>query len=279
MNAITRFTANRRVRPERPIDGVMTLTEHLGELRTRIIRCVLAVIIGAIAIIAFYDSVLDTIKHPYETLCKRRGAAFCGLTANADGTVNFLALGPLEGFSTRMRIGMYGGLVMALPVVMWQIWKFVVPALKANEKKYAIPFIVSSVSLFALGGFLAYATLEKALEFLISWAGSDVESAFQVSKYVSLVILMIVAFGVGFQFPVLLVFLQLVGVLKPRQLLSIWRYAIVAIVVIAAVITPSGDPISLAALSVPMVVLYFGSVAVGMFAERRRNRAEPSAST
>jgi sec-independent protein translocase protein TatC len=186
---------------------------------------------------------------------------------------------PVEGLSTRVRIAMYGGLLFALPVIMWQIWRFVVPALKSSEKKYAIPFIVSSVSLFLLGCVIAYLTLEKALQFLISWAGEDVESLFQVSKYIRLVTLMAFAFGVGFQFPVLLVFLQLVGVLSPQQLLGAWRYAIVGIVVVAAVITPSGDPISLAALAVPMLLLYFVAAGIGVVAQRRSRARERVAAT
>jgi sec-independent protein translocase protein TatC len=174
---------------------------------------------------------------------------------------------------------MYGGLLIALPVIMWQVWRFIVPALKSNEKRYAIPFIVSSVVLFLLGCVLAYLTLEKALEFLISWAGSDVEAFFQVSKYIRLVTLMAFAFGVGFQFPVLLVFLQLAGVLTPQQLLGAWRYAIVGIVVLAAVITPSGDPISLAALAGPMLVLYFIAAGIGLIAQRRAAAREHVAAT
>ena len=96
-------------------------------------------------------------------------------------------------------------------MLLWQIWRFVVPALHAKEKKYAIPFILSTVALFALGGYIAYWTLDKALEFLISWSGSGVKANYQVSEYVNLVGLMVFAFGIGFEFPVLLVFLQLVG--------------------------------------------------------------------
>ena len=127
--------------------------------------------------------------------------------------------------------------------------------------------------LFALGGFLAYITLEPALEFLISWSGTDVGQVFQVSRYVRFVALMVAAFGVGFQFPVLLVFLQLAGVVTPGQLLRGWRYALLAIVVVAAVITPSGDPISLAALAVPMTLLYFLSIGLGKVFEVRKRRA------
>lgn len=252
----------------------MTLTEHLGELRTRIIRAALAITLGAIGILAFYDQVVRFLTRPYRSLCLDRGPEFVGLSVGADCQPDLFIFDPVEGLSTRLRIATYGGLLFAIPVIMWQIWRFVVPALQAKEKKYAIPFILSSVVLFLLGGLLAYLTLEKALEFLISWAGQDVQAAFAVSKYVRLVALMVFAFGVGFQFPVLLVFFQLVGILRPQQLLGHWRYAIVGIVVLAAVITPSGDPISLAALAVPMLVLYFMAIGIGLLAQRRSRSAE-----
>ena len=259
-------------RPEPNPDGTMTLTEHLGELRQRIIRAALALLVGMIVIMAFYDRVLGFLLEPYHKLCES-DSDYCPLGSR------LIITDPVEGLSTRVRIAMYGGLLIALPVIMWQIWKFVVPALKANEKRYAIPFIVSSVTLFLLGSVIAYLTLEKALQFLIAWAGDDVEGLFQVSKYVRLVTLMAFAFGVGFQFPVLLVFLQLVGVLTPQQLLGAWRYAILGIVVAAAVITPSGDPISLTALAAPMLVLYFVAVGIGIIAQRRSRAASAPAAT
>jgi Sec-independent protein secretion pathway component TatC len=124
---------------------------------------------------------------------------------------------------------------------------------------------------FAFGvAIFAYFTLDKGLEWLISWSGEDVQQAFQISKYVSFVGLMIAAFGIGFEFPVLLVFLQLVGVLKPRQLIEGWRVAILVIVVIAAVITPSGDPITLMLLAVPLIVFYFISILIGYIGTRNR---------
>lgn len=259
-------------------DDVMTLTEHLGELRVRIIRSALAIALFSILIIAFYDQVLDFLRGPYVRLCESKPADFCGLTTGADGDPDLIITDPLEGFSTRMRIGGYGGMILATPVILWQIWRFIVPALHSREKRYAIPFILSSVLLFLLGGFLAFVTLEKALEFLISWSGDDVSQAFQVSRYVRLVMLMIAAFGVGLQFPVLLVFLQLVGVVTPQQLLGGWRYAIIGIVFLAAIITPSGDPISLMALAAPMLVLYVVSIVIGRLIQRRR-RATADAGT
>lgn len=243
-------------------NDAMTLTEHLAELRVRIIRSALAVAVGMVAIIALYDQVLDFLLQPYVDLCESKPPDFCD--------PQLFITGPTEGLSTRIRVGMYGGIVLALPVILWQVWRFIVPALDAKERRYAIPFVTSSVLLFALGGAVAYLTVDRALDFLISWAGSDVREIFTVSSYVSLIGLMIFAFGIGFLLPVLLVSLQLVGVVTPRRLLGSWRYATIGIFVLAAVITPSGDPVTLMMLAVPMMVLYFLAVLIGWLVLRRR---------
>lgn len=252
-------------------DDRMTLIEHLAELRTRIIRALLAVVIGIIVVLALYNPVLDFLLRPYRSLCAET-PKLCSVSGG-----NVFSLAPLAGFSTRLSISTYGGIVLALPVIMWQLWRFIVPALHAKEKKYAIPFVASSVSLFLLGGFLAYWTLEKALEFLITWAGEDVQSAFAVNEYVKLVGLMIAAFGIAFQFPVLLVAMQLIGVITPQTLLKGWRYAIMACFVIAAVITPSGDPYSMLALAIPMSLFYLVSVLIGWLVQRSRRRRDAAA--
>ena len=240
----------------------MTLRDHLAELRVRIVRSMLAIVLGVIIMMAFYNPILRFIKQPYTDLCQRKPAGFC--------TPNLYALGPLDGFATRISISLYGGIVIAFPVILWQVWRFVVPGLHAKEKRYAIPFIGSTIALFAFGGFIAYWTLGYALEFLISWSGSGVQQVFPVDKYVSLVGLMVAAYGVGFEFPVLLVFLQLVGVITPQTLIKQWRYAIMIIFFIAAVITPSGDPISMLALAIPMSIFYLFSILIGIFLQRRK---------
>ena len=139
---------------------------------------------------------------------------------------------------------MYGGLILALPVIMWQIWRFVVPGSARQGEALRDPVHPRRrvVAVPARRARSPTSRSSKALQFLIAWAGEDVEQVFQVSKYVRLVVLMVAAFGVGFQFPVLLVFLQLVGVLTPQQLLRGWRYAIVGIVVVAAVDHAVGRP-------------------------------------
>ena len=242
--------------------GVMPVMEHLRELRSRIVRCVLAVGVTTMVLLAFYEPFKDLLTQPYVDLCAERPEFKC------DGSL--FVLGPLDGFAARLRICAYGGLILALPVVLWQIWRFIVPALNKKERKYAVPFIFSSVLLFAVGCFIAYWTLGKALEFLISWSGANVSQAFQINKYVQLVALMMLAFGVGFLSPVLIVFLQLASVVTPRTLVKQWRMAIMGIFVTSAVITPSGDPFSLFALAIPLSILYALAVLVGWLLVRRR---------
>jgi sec-independent protein translocase protein TatC len=240
----------------------MPIMEHLRELRVRVVRSLLAVVVGVIVILAAYDPVKKFLTQPYRNLCSTNP------DFNCDGSL--FALGPLDGFSARMKVAAYGGLILAFPVVLWQIWQFIVPALSKKEKKYAVPFISSSVVLFAAGGSLAYWTLDKALEFLISWSGSDVNQAYQITKYISLVTFMMLAFGVGFLSPVLLVFLQLANIVQPRTLIKQWRIAIMLIFVASAAITPSGDPFTLMALSGPLTILYLLSILVGWLLVRRR---------
>jgi len=243
-------------------DDSMTLTEHLAELRVRIIRSALAVAIGMVLIIAFYDQVLEFLLQPYVELCDRKPQDFCD--------PDLAVFSPTEGLATRVRVGLYGGIVMALPVILWQVWRFIVPALNKQEKKWAIPIVATSVVLFVAGGALAYFTIGQALNFLIGWSGSDVNQIYSVQSYVSLIGLMIFAFGLGFMLPVFVFGLQALGVITPKRLLQSWRIALVAIAVISAVITPSGDPVTMGMLGLPMVVLYFLAILLGWLVVRRR---------
>mgnify|MGYP006283542869 CR=1 FL=1 len=249
----------------------MSLRDHLAELRVRLVRSVLAVTVGFLVIIIFYKSVLSFLSKPFFRLCKQ-GVVTSGVNRSCG---ELISLSPIDAFGARVSISVYGGLIIALPVIMWQIWRFVSPALHSHERKYAVGFVGSSVGLFLLGCVIAYYTLEPALKFLIDFG--QAQPNYQISKYIGFVGLMATAFGVGFQFPILLVFLQLVNVLKWQQLLKWWRAAIVIIVVVAAVITPSGDPVSLFALAIPMVILYFISILIGRIIINRRARKAAAA--
>ena len=258
--------ATTRAKPAaRTPDDRMTLTEHLAELRSRIMKCMLAVIVGAVALFGpLWEWLRETLRQPYKQVCLSHPAWNC--------KGEFLLPDPMSGFLTRTRLAGWGGLVIALPVVLWQIWRFVVPALHAKEKRYAIPFVLSSVLLFLFGSYIAWIVYPKSLEFLVSYAGANTVVTFTFDKYTRLLTLMMLAFGTGFLFPVLIVFLQLVNVLTPRKLIGWWRQALVGILVAAAVITPSGDLPSLFGLAIPMWVFYFAAIFIGWLLTRKRRK-------
>jgi sec-independent protein translocase protein TatC len=251
-------------------DARMSLIEHLTELRDRLIKVVLALAVGMVVSFLLYDQIFEFLLGPYEDIARSRPESTLG-----EGRL--LQVDPLEGFGVRMKLALYGGIALAMPVILWQVWRFVTPGLYEHEKRYAIPFIVSALTLFVLGAGLAYYTLPRALEFLVDIGGSEnFVTAFAPAKYFTLITYMMLAFGIGFEFPILLIFLQMAGIIGPRQLRQARRYAIVGICVLVAVITPSGDPISMLMLSVPMVLFYEASIVIGWLLQRRHRSASPA---
>jgi sec-independent protein translocase protein TatC len=246
-------------------DARMSLVEHLTELRDRLIKVVIAVVVGMVVAFLLYDPIFDLLLRPYEEIANQSNSATGG---------KLLQIDPLEGFSVRMKLAGYGGIALAMPVILWQVWRFVTPGLYPHERKYAIPFVASALALFVLGAGLAYYTLPRALEFLVDIGGDNLVTAFAPGKYFTLITYMMLAFGIGFEFPILLIFLQMAGILEVDTLRKGRRFAIVGICVMVAVITPSGDPISMLMLSVPMLLFYEISILVGRVIERRRAAAE-----
>jgi sec-independent protein translocase protein TatC len=236
----------------------MTIVEHLNELRSRLIKCIVAIALGGVVVWIFYDQILDFLLQPLKDV-------------NPD--FNVIVTDPLQGLATRLKVSGYGGIALASPVLLWQVWRFITPGLYPRERRYAVPFVLSGVVLFVMGAALAYWTLPRALSFLISIGGQEVDPLFAVDKYVQLIAYMMLAFGAGFEFPIVLIFLQLAGVLTADRLASWRRWAIILIVVLVAVITPSGDPISLTVLAVPMYIFYEISIIIGRLIKRRRERA------
>jgi sec-independent protein translocase protein TatC len=239
----------------------MTLVEHLTELRTRIIICVVAVALGVIAGFILYPQIFEVLIRPYKDIADNHPTIGDGRLLQTD---------PLEGFSIRMRTSVYAGIAFAMPVLLWQIWRFVSPGLYANEKRYAAPFVVSALLLFALGATLAYFTLPRAFDFLIEIGGEGFVTGYTAGKYFRLVTYMMLAFGVGFEFPIVLIFFQAAGIVETDTLRRARRFAIVGICILVAVITPSGDPISMLMLSVPMVLFYEIAILIGSFIGKRQ---------
>ena len=248
----------------------MTLADHLRELRRRLVICAGAVFLLMIPAWFLYPFLIDTLNQPY---CD----ALRGVSGTAD--CNFLVTNLLDPFSLRLKVAGYGGVFLAMPVILWQLWRFIAPGLYKRERRYAILFTGSAFLLFVLGAVVAYFTLTQAVDFLVRVGGDDIDIRSGPTEFVRLSLFMMTAFGVGFEFPILLISLQLIGVVTPQQLSKWRRVTVLIIVVLAAAITPSGDPVSLAALSVPMYLFYELSILIGRLLLRRRRKAEAKRSS
>lgn len=231
----------------------MPLIEHLAELRRRLIVSAIALAVGAVVCFMLYQPILDVLIGPYE---------------DVTGKTTLFITDPLEGFTTRVKIAAYAGFLLASPVVFWQVWRFITPGLHRREKRYAIPFIICSILLFVAGAAFALLTFERALSFLVSVGGENLETIFSPARYLGLIVLIMVAFGIAFELPVILVFLQLARVLSSQRLRAWRRWAIVVIVSLAAVITPSQDPYTLFAMAGPMYLLYEIAIVIGRLMKR-----------
>ncbi len=241
-------------RADRPAPDSMTLTEHLGELRRRVIISIAAFVVAGTVAFVVYPWILSFLKHPYCEVAPTH----CG----------FYVTGPLDGLALRVKIAAYGGIFLASPVWLWELWRFITPGLNPKEKRYAVPFIVATIGLFSLGAAVAFLIFPHALQWLNNIGGPSLTQILDPNKYLSLIILLMVCFGVTFEFPVLLVALELAGVVTPQQLSAQRRWAIVGIVVLAGVITPSSDPFSMCAMAIPLYVFYELSIIVGKIVRR-----------
>ena len=233
----------------------MTVVEHLSELRYRLMVCIAAVAVGAIFCFIFASPIIGWFLDFYRNA--------------TDGKRNaFIFTGPIDAFATRIKVATYGGIVLASPVWLYQLWRFITPGLNPKEKRYAIPFLIASVTLFLLGGVVALLTLEPALNFLLGAGGDNLKPLLTADKFLSLVTLMIVAFGIAFEFPVVLMFLLIARIVNTQQLRSFRRWAIVLIFAFAAIITPSQDPYSLFLMAIPLVIFYEACIVIGRIMKR-----------
>lgn len=239
--------------------GTMSVVDHLKELRDRLIWSLLGIAIGAVVCFIFFELIIDLLVEPY------RDATVSA--AYPDGKP-LIFTHPLEAFATRIKVAVYGGFVIASPVVFFHLWRFITPGLHDKEKKYAIPFVVASVVLFVGGSGVAILTFPKALNFLLNVGGGDLDPLLSAGSYITLVFLMILAFGVSFEFPIVIMFLLLARVLNTQQLRKVRKFTFLGLVIFCAVITPSQDPISLFAMAIPMYLLFEGSIILGRILKR-----------
>ncbi|AOP46760.1 twin arginine-targeting protein translocase TatC [Streptomyces lydicus] len=251
----------------------MPLVDHLRELRNRLAKGLLAIVIATILAAFFYEAIIDFFTKPvlqsvgcnalFTELAKQEKGSRCASIVMMD------LLGP---FTLALKVSLVAGLIVSSPVWLYQLWAFLAPGLHRHERKYALSFVGVGFPLFVAGGYFAYRVLPTTAEVLIGFTPAGIGNLITLDKLLDLIARMVVVFGLSFELPLLLVMLNFAGVLTAKRMLGWWRAMVMAITVFAAIATPSTDPLTMLALAVPIVVLYFGAVGVAMLNDARRRR-------
>ncbi|MFC4505772.1 MULTISPECIES: twin-arginine translocase subunit TatC [Streptomyces] len=264
---------------EKDPEGRMPLADHLRELRNRLAKAMLAIVLVTVVAAFFYNDIINFLTKPI------LDSVGCGktfeqiTTALKDGdSVNKCASitinGLLAPFTLALQVSLMAGIVFASPVWLYQLWAFVAPGLHKHERKYAYAFVGMGVPLFLGGGYFAYRVLPTTAKVLIDFTPGSVTNLLPLDDLLQLVTRMVIVFGLSFELPLLLIFLNLTGMITGKRMLGWWRAMIIGITVFAAVATPSTDPISMLALAGPIWILYFGACAFSLLNDRRRRRRD-----
>jgi len=239
----------------------MTLTEHLGELRTRLVKCSIAILLATVAIWNYYPTIFALVRNPFDEVHSQHASAILALT------------GVTSGFSLQLRVCMTAGIVISSPIWIFQIWKFVAPGLKQNERRWAYLFTAVAVPLFASGVLLAYYVMPRMLNILYQFTPQNVNNVTSVDTYLSFFTHLVLFFGLGFLLPLILLMLNFVGILRGEALRNAWRWIILGSFIFGAVATPNGDPVGMTTVALPMIVLSFAAVGVALLNDKRKQKS------
>jgi len=238
--------------------GEMSFLDHLEELRWRLIKSAVAVVAAALPCGIWWKKIFDVLMiYPLRLSHPRPRLIFTS---------------PAETIMLSVKIAIAGGIVLAMPVIMYQVWKFVAPGLYKNEKTVVLPAVIASTACFLAGIGFAYAMMPYMMRFLAGYAGGAIEPYFKAEDYMGFIIQIALAFGAVFELPVLSYVLTKAGIITPRFLVDKMRYGIVAIFVVAAVLTPP-DVLSQCVLAAPLLVLYGISILVAYLAQKQKKAA------
>lgn len=238
----------------------MTLIEHIRELRNRLFKACLGLVLGMMVGLYFAKPIQNFINAPY---CDFKGDAIC----------QFNSVSPVDPFLLQLKIGLYAGLIISSPIWLYQLWAFIAPGLHKHEKRYSYLFTAIAVPLFAAGAFLAFFVVTKSLVFFIGLS-DNYEVNIDLTGYFDFVTGVMLLFGFGFEFPLVLLMLNVAGLVTGRRMLGWWRVAIFLMFLFAAIVTPTPDPFGMTALALAMAVLYFIVIGVAMLNDKRRNRGK-----
>lgn len=254
-----------RAAPSQPVGdgGQMALSDHFRELRARLLRSVLAIVVAVGLSFFFYQELLDLITKPYYDAVRMLGS----------GTqTKIYVSGVGGGLMLQLKLCGVAGLVASSPVWLYQIWAFIMPGLHRNEKRWTLLFVAIAGPLFLAGVVTSYYVLPKALQVLIGFTPNGMENLNDFDSFFSFITRMLLVFGIAFEIPLFVVLLNLAGVVKGAQLGRYRSWIIVGTFVFAAVATPSTDPFGMTFLAVPMVVLFLVSEVIARLVDRSRSR-------
>ena len=242
---------------------VMSFWDHLEELRWRVIKSLFAVVAGAAVSLAFSNELFEILMRPIRVL----------LSENPTFAVSLIALAPLDMIMVRLYIALISGVVVGLPVLVFQAWAFISPGLYKHERGAAPWVLSSSMLLFTTGAALAYFTIPFLLSVLVKTGLTGVENAWSIREYISFLLGFMAAFGLVFQLPIVIYILSVAGLVTPDFLRRYRRHAIVLIFIVAAFFTPSPDPFSQIAMAAPLLVLFEMSIYISAAVWRKKQRA------
>ena len=245
--------------------GTMPLLDHLRELRKRIIRAAFFILIFSILGFVYYNQIITTLAEP---VCDLKLAQSSG--SNNCGSL-FISgvLGPLN---LQVKVAFLTGVIVSAPFWLYQLWAFIAPALHRKERRKSVLFIIAATPFFTLGAALAYLILTIAIRVLFGFTPDSLNNLVRFDDYLSFVLRIILIFGLAFELPVFLVSLNLIGVLSGRAILKPWRFAIFGITVFVAAFSPTADPLSMAALALPLIVFYFGAGGIALLVDKKRDK-------